>query len=187
MFRLTRSAAGRYKFSLPESVGNAGCLDRIVEQMKRQVLFVDDEPMILEGLKRTLRGLRDEWDMYFVGSAEKALSLMEERQVSVVVSDMRMPGLNGAQLMNLLMERHPGTVRLILSGYADRDLILSCVQSAHQCLPKPCDPETLLTAINRAAELEESRKNQNLQSLISQLQTVPSLPPPLWRDRGQNE
>ena len=144
--------------------------------MRRQVLFVDDEPLILEGLKRMLRGLRDEWDMHFVDSGENALALMGKRGIDVVVSDMRMPGMNGAELLNRVMEKHPQTVRLILSGYADRDLILGCLRSTHQYLCKPCDPETLLSAVRRAAEWEASLGSERLRRLIGQMQAVPSLP-----------
>ena len=84
---------------------------------KTSVLFVDDEPFVLQGLQRMLRPMREEWDMHFVGSGDEALRLMEERGCEVVISDMRMPGMNGAQLLTELKDRYPGTVRLILSGH----------------------------------------------------------------------
>ena len=144
--------------------------------MKTQVLFVDDEPLILDGLKRMLRSLRDRWDMHFVESGSKALELMSRQAINVVISDMRMPGMNGAQLLNSVMEQHPQTVRLILSGYADRDLILECVQSTHQFLSKPCDAGALLAAVSRAADLEGSLQNERMRKLIGQMEALPSLP-----------
>lgn len=144
--------------------------------MKKQVLFVDDEPLVLEGLKRMLRPLRHEWDMHFAGGGEEALALMDRTPIQVVVSDMRMPRMNGAQLLNLVMKRHPQTVRLILSGYADRDLILKCVGSTHQYLSKPCDPEALRATVARAADLEASLQNERLRQLIGQMENLPSLP-----------
>lgn len=144
--------------------------------MKTQILFVDDEPLILEGLKRMLRTLRDRWEMHFVDSGAKALELMEQKPIQVVVSDMRMPGMNGAQLLTQVMEKHPETVRLILSGYADRELIMKCVGTTHQYLSKPCDPETLLAAVSRAAELEASLQNEKMRKLIGEMESLPSLP-----------
>jgi YesN/AraC family two-component response regulator len=84
--------------------------------MKKRILFVDDEPLVLAGLKRMLHGMRKQWEMVFVESGEAALKFMADNAVDVVVSDMRMPGMNGAQLLNEVMKRYPRTVRLILSG-----------------------------------------------------------------------
>jgi HD-like signal output (HDOD) protein/CheY-like chemotaxis protein len=120
--------------------------------------------------------MREEWDMHFVGSGDEALRLMEERGCEVVISDMRMPGMNGAQLLTELKDRYPGTVRLILSGHADKDLILKCVGTAHQFLAKPCDPEALRMAISRASAFESSLKSARIKSLIGQMDQLPSFP-----------
>lgn len=144
--------------------------------MKTRVLFVDDDPLVLQGLQRMLRGMRQEWDMEFLDGGERALARMQEAEFDVVISDMRMPGMNGAQLLDEVMRRHPKTVRLILSGHADRDLIMRCVGSTHQYLAKPCHPEDLKLTINRAARLEGSLKNESLRRLVARLDRLPSLP-----------
>jgi HD-like signal output (HDOD) protein len=115
--------------------------------------------------------------MLFVESGAAALRVMEDNEVDVVVSDMRMPGMNGAQLLNEVMKRFPRTVRLILSGHADQELILKCVGSTHQYLSKPCDPDALRATVSRAVELETSLKNERLQRLIGQMERLPSIPP----------
>jgi len=117
--------------------------------MKKRILFVDDEPMVTQALQRMLRSMREEWDMEFVDSGAAALRALDAGRFDVIVSDMRMPGMNGAELLAEVMRRHPTTVRLILSGYADKDLILRCVGSTHQYLSKPCDPEALKATIQR--------------------------------------
>ncbi len=104
---------------------------------KKRILFVDDESLALQGLERMLRNMRNEWEMEFVDSGPKALERMAQADFDVVVSDMRMPCMNGAHLLNEVMLRYPATVRLILSGHADQDLILKCVGSTHQYLAKP--------------------------------------------------
>jgi HD-like signal output (HDOD) protein/CheY-like chemotaxis protein len=144
--------------------------------LKKRILFVDDETMILQGLQRMLRSMRAEWEMEFVESAEAALRLLEEKPFDVIVSDMRMPRMNGAELLAEVMKRHPTTVRLILSGYADKDLILKCVGSTHQYLAKPCDAESLKATIARASNLESSLRSERLKSLVCQMNHLPSIP-----------
>jgi HD-like signal output (HDOD) protein len=144
--------------------------------MKTRVLFVDDEPLVLQGLQRMLRPLRAEWDMEFVESGPKALERVAQAPFDVVVSDMRMPGMNGAQLLNEVMKRHPSTIRLILSGHADQDLIMKCVGSTHQYLAKPCEPEALRATIANASSLGSSLRNETLRKLVSQMDRLPSIP-----------
>ena len=107
--------------------------------MKR-LLFVDDEVRILQGLQRQLRVMKDEWQMDFVDSGPKALDFLAANPVDVLVTDMLMPGMDGAQLLAAVMNRHPRTVRLVLSGHADREAVLRLVGPAHQYLSKPCNP-----------------------------------------------
>jgi HD-like signal output (HDOD) protein len=144
--------------------------------MKKRILFVDDEALVLQGLQRTLRSMRDEWDMEFVANGETALARMAQGPFDVVISDMLMPGLNGAELLGEVMARYPKTVRLILSGHADRELILKCVGSAHQYLSKPCDAETLKATVTRATSLESSSQNDQLMALVARVEILPSLP-----------
>jgi HD-like signal output (HDOD) protein len=143
---------------------------------RRKVLFVDDEPMVLAGLQRTLRGLRQEWEMTFATSGAEALALLEHTPYDVVVSDMRMPDMTGADLLCEVMRRYPRTARLILSGFADRELSMQCAAAAHQFLTKPCDPDTLKTIINRTVELDCWLQNDSLQTLAARLTKLPSLP-----------
>ena len=117
--------------------------------MKHHILFVDDEILVLQGLQRLLRSMRHEWEMDFVTSGAAALERMATKPVDVVVADMRMPGMNGAELLCEIMKRHPQTVRLILSGQADEELVMKCVGITHQYLSKPCEPEALKAAVNR--------------------------------------
>lgn len=142
----------------------------------KKILFVDDDELVLEGLQRMLRSMRLEWEMRFVNSGQRALEEMSADPADVVVADMRMPQMNGAQLLNEVMKRHPRTVRLILSGHADQDLIMKCVGSTHQYLSKPCNTEDLKTAISRGIAIESSFRNENLQTLISSIDRLPSIP-----------
>lgn len=114
--------------------------------MKR-ILFVDDEQKILEGLRRRLHPMRHEWKMTFVTSGAEALETLMACPFDVVVSDMRMPGMDGAQLLAEVMRSYPKVVRIILSGYSDQEQLLKAEGSAHQFLPKPCETDAIKAAI----------------------------------------
>lgn len=112
------------------------------------ILFVDDEPNVLSGLQRLLRPMRHEWDMYFAAGGKEALSLLAEKQVDVIVSDMKMPGMDGAALLEEVRQRYPQTTRIILSGYSEKELSIRTTGTVHQYLSKPCNPDTLRDAIH---------------------------------------
>ncbi len=141
-----------------------------------RVLFVDDQPNILAGLRRMLHGQQDVWQMEFAESGEQSLALMEESPFDVVVSDMRMPGMDGAELLTEIMTRYPETIRIILSGQADQACVLRAVTPAHQYLSKPCDAATLKNTVARACSLRNTLGNESLIRLVSQVTTLPSLP-----------
>lgn len=146
------------------------------EPAPRRILFVDDEPNVLSGLERMLRPLRQEWTMTFVTSGEAALVRLEQEPFDVLVSDMRMPGMDGAALLEAVAERYPDAVRIILSGHADQQSVLRAVNCAHRYVSKPCDPQVLKATIRNALELRAVLHNPRLQRVIRQLKTLPSPP-----------
>lgn len=141
-----------------------------------QLLFVDDEPRILQALQRQLYGMRNEWNMHFAESGAKALELLQSTSVDVIVTDMMMAGMDGAQLLDEVMVRYPNTVRMVLSGHADRESVLRLVGPAHQYLSKPCDADELRDAINRAFALRDLLADQRLKQLAARLRALPVLP-----------
>jgi HD-like signal output (HDOD) protein len=144
--------------------------------VKKRILFVDDEPNVLQGLQRMLRGMREEWDMHFAGGGQEALKRMAGQPFDVVVADMRMPGMNGAQFLSEVMNRYPQTVRIILSGHADAQIVLKAVRPAHQYLSKPCEAEVLKSVIGRACSLRLLLADESLKRMISRMESLPSLP-----------
>ncbi|MBW1731727.1 MAG: HDOD domain-containing protein [Deltaproteobacteria bacterium] len=148
----------------------------MANKTKKKILFVDDEPSVLSGLKRMLRGMRAEWDMSFVESGEKALELLGKDRFDVIVSDMRMPGMDGAELLTLVMKQYPEVVRIVLSGHSDREMILRSVRPAQQYLSKPCDAETLKSTVTRACALRDLLVEDSLKRVVSQMDSLPSLP-----------
>jgi len=123
-----------------------------------------------------LFAFRDEWDMSFANCGEQALEQMEEHPFDVIVSDMRMPGMDGNQVLSEVMKRYPSTVRIILSGHADRELILESTRYAHQYLSKPCDENELKSTIERCCHVRALLEDETLVELVSSLSTIPSLP-----------
>ena len=148
---------------------------------KKRVLFVDDEPNVLRGLRRMLRPMRKEWEMSFAESGEEALGVLDQQPVDVVISDMRMPKMDGAQLLTAVADRAPEAVRIILSGHSDEEMIRRSVGAAHQFLSKPCESETLRAAVSRALALREILSDQVLMSLVSSTESLPSMPT-MYRD-----
>jgi HD-like signal output (HDOD) protein/CheY-like chemotaxis protein len=142
----------------------------------KTLLFVDDEPRVLQGLQRQLRTMRNEWDMNFVEGGERALEFMAARPVDIIVSDMMMPVMDGSQLLAEVVRRHPQTVRIVLSGHADREGVLRLVDTAHQYLSKPCNADELRAAIARAFTLRDLLGNERLKKLTARVTNLPTLP-----------
>lgn len=144
--------------------------------MKDRMLFVDDDSDLLQGLQRMLRSKRSEWDMTFVNGPKEALEMMQKTCFDVIVTDMRMPEIDGAQLLTEVKTLCPKSVRIILSGQAELSTIIKSIASTHQYLSKPCDPETLKVSIERATNLQKLMKSTQLAEFISQLDRLPSQP-----------
>lgn len=142
----------------------------------RRVLFVDDESNVLQGLQRMLHPMRNQWDMVFASSGQEALDLLTQAPFDVIVTDMRMPGMDGAELLDKVMALYPHMVRIVLSGHSDPVMIFRSVKAAHQYLAKPCDAELLVHTVARALALRELLSDQSVQGLISKIGSLPSLP-----------
>lgn len=140
------------------------------------ILFVDDEPNILTGLQRMLRPMRHEWELYFAPSGEAALALLAEKKVDVIISDMQMPGMDGAELLQQVSDKYPHIVRIIFSGYSERAMVMRSIRVAHQYLTKPCDAELLIITVSQACALRYLLNDMNLRRLVSQMKVIPSLP-----------
>jgi len=141
-----------------------------------RVIFVDDESRVLDGIRRLLYPMRSEWEMSFAGSGEQALEMIQAAPVDVVISDIRMPGMDGTELLSLVRERHPEIVRIVLSGQSERDLTLKSALCAHQYLSKPCDAESLKNTISRAFALKSTLTDPSMQTIVSAAGNLPSIP-----------
>jgi HD-like signal output (HDOD) protein/CheY-like chemotaxis protein len=141
-----------------------------------RILFVDDEPRVVAGLRRMLRSRQGGWQMRFVESAQAALLAMEEQPADVIVSDFRMPGMDGGQLLNQVRHRYPDTARLILSGHTAEKDLMRVITIAHQFLTKPCGPDELVSAIQSVLSLRQELDGEWIRAEVSALGLLPSAP-----------
>ena len=145
------------------------------------VLFVDDEPNVLQGIRRMLRHKRHAWTMHFAGGGREALALMAQTPVDVLVTDMRMPEMDGAALLEAVQKDYPDTARFVLSGQCDEETALRAAVASHQYLSKPCDAEMLEEKIDRALAGRSTLATEPLRRLMSSLSSVPT-PPSVYLD-----
>ena len=141
-----------------------------------RVLFVDDEPAVLDALRRQLRSLRREWEMTFATEASEALELMDAEPVDVLVTDIRMPVMDGVELLQVVRSQHPGTARFVLSGHTGHEAGLRLTGLAHQFLSKPCDIDELLGGVRRALALRECVGSADVITAVSKINRLPSVP-----------
>lgn len=146
----------------------------LAADQKIRVLFVDDEENILRALRRMLHGIRSPWNVQFLESGEKALAYLEKSPVDVVVTDMRMPGMNGAELLEKVSRDYPETIRIILSGFSDTTLVSRSIGTSHQFFDKPCDAEGLIASISKSLNLRTLISNHGLHAFLSSLSRLPS-------------
>ncbi|MCC6624633.1 MAG: HDOD domain-containing protein [Deltaproteobacteria bacterium] len=139
-----------------------------------RILFVDDEQAILGALQNLLRRRRRVWDMRFAPSGAAALEMLAAQPVDVVVSDLRMPGMDGATLLAEVRALQPWAVRLVLSGHAERDVLLRAASVAHQFLGKPCDVDDLIRVIERAAAIQRSIPSRDIGALAGRVESLPA-------------
>lgn len=144
--------------------------------MTLRVLFVDDEPNVLDGLKRTLRGFRQEWDMRFALGGTAALAALDQVPADVVVTDMRMPVMDGEAVLAEVRRRSPQTVRIVLTGECSREVMIRITTLAHRILTKPCDPDDLRGAVAQASTLQGVLYSPALTAAVGRLRSVPSRP-----------
>ncbi|MFJ4194310.1 HD domain-containing phosphohydrolase [Pseudomonas sp. NPDC089534] len=132
-----------------------------------QVLLVDDEESILNSLRRLLRG--QPYDVLLAGSGAQALEILAQQPVDLVMSDARMPNMDGATLLARVHEAHPSTVRIMLTGYADPSAIIKAINEGriHRYISKPWNDEEMLLTLRQALEHQHlERERQRLEQLI---------------------
>ncbi len=141
----------------------------------KTILFVDDELPILKSLNRLF--MDTEYEVLTAGSGEEALEILADEKVDIVITDMRMPVMDGYQLLEKIKERHPNVLRIILSGYSEKNTILAALQKnlAKLYILKPWDNDKLILLVDQIFETENILHDSNLLDLINNTDELPTL------------
>jgi HD-like signal output (HDOD) protein/ActR/RegA family two-component response regulator len=143
---------------------------------KKAILFVDDESAVLQGLESVMRVERKRWESLFAQDAQAALMVLANQQIDVVVSDIKMPGMDGHSLLQKIRDEYPDTVRIVLTGYNELDAEIPPAPLAHQRLAKPCTPSVLRGAIEWACNIQSMLSKESIRRGIGEIDSLPSLP-----------
>ncbi len=143
---------------------------------KVSILFVDDEANVLSGLRRSLHSYRDRWNMTFALGGQEAIEKMRHFPFDVVISDMKMPGCDGVEVLQAAKKLAPEALRSVLSGQSDRSQTHRVLAAAHQFVSKPCDVASLETIVTKAQELKAKLTEKDLKSIVGGIASLPSLP-----------
>lgn len=144
--------------------------------MKKSIMFVDDEKLILKSLERLYMG--GAYETSFVTSGEAALAFLENNHVDMIVTDIHMPGMTGFELLKIVKDRYPSIIRIALSGYAESNAILKSLEEnvAKMYILKPWDNRELRSVIDNAFSLEEVLNDRNIFDLINNMSDLPTMP-----------
>ncbi|MBW8039006.1 MAG: response regulator [Planctomycetes bacterium] len=144
---------------------------------KRTVLFVDDEEKILRSLKRVFVG--EPYKTLFVNSGKLALDILKKKQVHVIITDIRMPGMDGHELLKTVKNKYPNVIRLVLSGYSDKDTLLHAINQGEifRYITKPWKlNEELKTIVRQAIEFFDLHsERESLLNFIEKMAEEPDL------------
>ncbi len=141
-----------------------------------RLLFADDEPRVLDGLRRSLRSERGRWEMTFAPGGAEAIAALDAGPFDVVVSDMRMPQVDGVAVLEHARTVRPEAIRIVLSGFSELSSTIRAVSVAHQFLSKPCEGEHLRATIDRALALRVLLSNDELRRRVGLVAKLPAVP-----------
>lgn len=145
-----------------------------MENTNLKLLIVDDEQPILSALKSLLR--KENYYIYTVDNPKEAIKLLFTDKFDIVISDMRMPEINGIALLEKAAEFNPNSYRIILSGYEDRNIVFGAIASgyAHAYMMKPWEDQFLKDVLSRSAKIVENVVKVDNKILLSKLNSLPT-------------
>jgi HD-like signal output (HDOD) protein/ActR/RegA family two-component response regulator len=142
--------------------------------VKKRILFVDDNSVLLHAYTMMLDA--QEWDTATASTGEEALEVVKSGDFDVVVTDLRMPGMSGIDLIEEVIKIRPCASRVIISGLENQEEVARCLNSTHQFLPKPFTAKALKATLGRLGGVESYLRDPKLQALFGRLGRVPSFP-----------
>ena len=142
----------------------------------KSVLLVDDEPALLEGLRRRLNRPQSKWEMTVAPSATQAIGELQAKSYDAIVTDIRLARTDGARLLELASVKSPETIRIVLSGISEEDQVTRLVPLAHQYIAKPCEPHRLEQVIERCMQLQDLLRGPRVRAAVGRIRQLPALP-----------
>jgi len=141
----------------------------------KKILFVDDEVPILKSLNRLF--MDTQYEIFTAESGQEALDILAIEKIDLVITDMRMPVMDGCQLLEKVKELYPSSLRIILSGYSDKKTILDALQKniAKLYILKPWENDKLILLVDQLFETENILRGSNLLGLINQVDELPTI------------
>ncbi len=141
---------------------------------KTRIMFVDDDPMVVRGIARNMSMMGAKMSIKVCTSAAEALATLEKELVDVIITDLYMPEIDGAALLEAVRTRYPTVLRFALSGEAKPDVMVQAARLAHQYLGKPCETAVLHKTIVETMAQMGKIKNADVTRTLSHLEGVPS-------------
>lgn len=141
-----------------------------------KILFVDNDLNFLKRIQSEVVTTKPDWTTSAASNGDEALEKMGQEEFDVLISDMKMSGMDGVELLQKTKAQHPDIVRIILTGYEETAMVMKSLGTAHQYLAKPCDAKTIRSTIQKTCALRDLLKRDSLREMVSNLSTVPSLP-----------
>lgn len=144
--------------------------------MNKHLLLIDEDPLILKSLKRSLRKLPSHWKLYYTDNADKALDLLATVPIDIMIGEVRLAGNNGHMLLEAARQIRPQAARIVLTGYTDPNAIFQYIGLAHQLLAKPWDDRVLLETIQRSYLIRGLLTNDHMKAVLNQIDSLPTIP-----------
>jgi len=142
----------------------------------KRILFIDDEPLVLQGLKSTLYRRRKDWDLSFAEGGAAGVELMRQEPFDAIVTDLRMPGVDGLAVLKEARLRLPAALRLVFSGSTDERQTVRLISIAQQYLSKPCEPGRLEALIERCFATQSLIESESVRARLGGAKALPAVP-----------
>lgn len=144
--------------------------------MKKNILLVDEDILILKALKRSLRLFNDQWTVSYAQNPPEALEKLEQGSIDVLITEVHLTTTDGERFLRSFLTRHPNAARIILTGYTAADAIFKFAGLAHQLLAKPWSDQALIETIQRADLISKMLSDQKLKRTLNLIENFPSIP-----------
>lgn len=142
----------------------------------KRILFIDDEPALLDALKRVFRPLHNDWEVQVESSPRTALERLGRESFDVVVADMRLPAMSGVSVLTQVMQVAPDAIRVLPANDAEPQKPARVAPPAHQFLAKGCDADSLKETVSRISRMRERMHDENMRALIGEIDGLPAVP-----------